>query len=294
MAKKEGTQFVDIPLHKLKPHPRNPELYAKRSRWQIEELAQDMDQNGQTEAVEVTSDLTIISGHGRLEAAKLLGWKKIRCWIRDDLDTSDAIELRLVEANLHRRQLSRLDMVRSYRHIKQLAKNQRGRSPSKDKIKGDLRDILAKRFGLSGRTLDRWLQVLELPMPIQEAVSQDKLPLTLAVKVAVMSTKIQAQIAERIKAGENPTEVVQGCLPSKNAKQGTAMNHLLRALAKGRAELEHRIHEVEGGLFGNALEELRKSKVFLGRLIAQLERNSEKTVNKLKRMKERDFNDEEE
>src|SRR5436309_15808008 len=109
MSKTEkNNHLVEIPLGQLKPHPRNKELYQPRTRSQLEELAQDMAKNGLTEPIEVLPDGTIISGHGRVDAAKLLGWKTVRCWVRRDLEEAgpEAVEARLIETNLHRRQLS--------------------------------------------------------------------------------------------------------------------------------------------------------------------------------------------
>jgi len=308
MAKSQDKEYVEIRLQKLKPHPRNAELYTKRSRWQVEELAENMDKNGLDEAVEVTADMIIISGHERLAAAKLLGWKTIRCWIRRDLTSPEAVEMRLVEANLYRRQLSKLDMVRSYQHLKRLSKNGRGRSLSKDEATGDLRDIIAKRFGASGRTLDRWLQVLRLPMPLQQSVDEGSLKLTEAVKVAALDKKDQIQIADQItgvssRVGDDikrRTKAIKAILDGhlhKGAKGqhdvGSMLNRLVNSLNKGRAELGHRVKEVKVGLLGPALENLRNGRTFIDALITQMENNSKETARKLKPCKA-DFDDEEE
>ena len=112
-AKKE---IVEWPIDRLTPHPLQHQLKGKRPEWQLRELADDMAKNGQVEDVEVLPDATIISGHGRVEAGKLLGWKTVRCWVRHDLAAAgpQAVEARLVWANLGRQQLSKLDMVRQY------------------------------------------------------------------------------------------------------------------------------------------------------------------------------------
>src|SRR5262249_18784283 len=112
MAKKVDKEIVDLPVDDLKPHPLNQELYKRRSAWEIEELAQAM-KNGLEEPVEVPRDRTISSGPSRVAAAKLLGWKTISSWVRRDLAEAGpaAVEARLAEANLVRRQLPRLDMV---------------------------------------------------------------------------------------------------------------------------------------------------------------------------------------
>src|SRR4051794_21722980 len=105
MARKQpDKEIVDIPVAQLKPHPLQKEIYGERADWQIQELADSMADHGQDEPVEVLPDNTIVSGYGRVDAAKRLGWKTIRCWVRRDLEETgpEAVEARLIAANLHR------------------------------------------------------------------------------------------------------------------------------------------------------------------------------------------------
>src|SRR5438105_322733 len=86
MSKKPTAQAViDLPHDCLKPHTRQRELFPRRPDWQLQELADDMAKNGQLEDIEVLPDRTVVSGHGRVEAATGLGWKTVRCWVRYDL-----------------------------------------------------------------------------------------------------------------------------------------------------------------------------------------------------------------
>jgi DNA modification methylase len=59
-----------VPLDALKPYPRNTRTHSKR---QIEQIARSIDRFGFTNPVLVDDELTIIAGHGRVEAAKRLG-----------------------------------------------------------------------------------------------------------------------------------------------------------------------------------------------------------------------------
>lgn len=58
------------PVRALKPYARNARTHSKR---QIEQIARSIERFGFTNPVLVGDDLTIIAGHGRVEAAKLLG-----------------------------------------------------------------------------------------------------------------------------------------------------------------------------------------------------------------------------
>lgn len=63
-----------VELHKLIPHPKNPNKHPDN---QIERLSKIIDFQGQRSPI-VVSNLSgfIIKGHGRLEAIKKLGWDK--------------------------------------------------------------------------------------------------------------------------------------------------------------------------------------------------------------------------
>lgn len=64
-----------VPVSKLKPHPKNRNTHPKE---QIKRLAKILEYQGWRYAVKVsTLSGFVTSGHGRIEAAKLLGWEKV-------------------------------------------------------------------------------------------------------------------------------------------------------------------------------------------------------------------------
>jgi hypothetical protein len=109
-------------------------------------------------------------------------------------------------ANLCRRQLSRLDMARSYRHLLRFKRDRKGRVVDESEAERNLRELIPTRFSSSDNTLSRWLHVLDLPLVFQQAVDEGRLPLTLAVRVAGLKAAEQAQIAARVQAGEAPAK----------------------------------------------------------------------------------------
>ncbi len=62
--------IVHVPVEQLKPYEKNPRTH---SRSQIQKIARSMREFGWTNPVLISSDSTIVAGHGRVEAAKLLG-----------------------------------------------------------------------------------------------------------------------------------------------------------------------------------------------------------------------------
>ncbi|MFN0149947.1 MAG: site-specific DNA-methyltransferase [bacterium] len=63
-------QIQHWPIEKLRPYDRNPRTH---SRAQVQKIAKSIREYGFTNPILVASDAGIIAGHGRLEAAKLLG-----------------------------------------------------------------------------------------------------------------------------------------------------------------------------------------------------------------------------
>lgn len=71
------SQYVErIPLGKLTPWKRNARTHSKK---QIRQIADSIRTFGFTNPVLIDRDLRILAGHGRAEAAKLLGWADVPC-----------------------------------------------------------------------------------------------------------------------------------------------------------------------------------------------------------------------
>lgn len=197
-------------------------------------LAKDMQANGQLTPVEITADGTIIAGTGRVQAARLLGWDAVTVWVRNDLQSDAEVELRLIEDNDNRRQLTPLTRARLAKRKWELE----GKSARRGE--GLLRDQLGKILDMSGRHLDRYLRVLDAPIEVQQALDRKQLPLIEAAKVAGLGSDMQEKIAQQIRQGISPREVVQ-----QLSKQDRSWTHLpengvpdyLRALKRWRLKM---------------------------------------------------------
>jgi ParB/RepB/Spo0J family partition protein len=232
MAKSKSGHIETRPILRLIPHPRQQEIFPSPSPREVEELAADLKRNGQLTPVEILPDGTIIAGHKRVAAARLLEWSEVEVWVRHDLaDDPSLATHRLVEDNLNRRQLGALSLARCYKVIKSECQSHRKRLTGKDRR--DLRDDIGQRLGCSGRTLDRYLRVLEdTPREVQDAVEHKLLSLTHAEKVAGMPPRQRDRIAAEMRAGGKPSEVVRRHLRHSIAgdrqRTGT-IAHVLRA-----------------------------------------------------------------
>lgn len=66
----EPERLESMAVADLRPHDRNPRTHSKK---QVEQIAESIRRFGFTNPVLVDRDGQVIAGHGRIEAAKLLG-----------------------------------------------------------------------------------------------------------------------------------------------------------------------------------------------------------------------------
>ncbi len=193
--------------------------------------------------LEILPDGTILCGHRRRAAAMLLGWETIDVVVRHDLagQGEEAAERRLIEDNLDRRQMGPLAIARCYRALKTLGRRRGDRLC--DSARLEVRDQIGKRLGVSGRTLDRHLRVLECTPPeVQHAVEAGLLPVTVAEKIAGLNKSQKEQIAKAIREGGKPAVVVRGFLRPANGTHKEPVNAVV-AFLRG---LERAVNDLEG------------------------------------------------
>ena len=68
------TKLVERDIGSLRPYSRNARTHSKK---QVRQIADSIERFGFTNPILVSDDGEIIAGHGRFEAAKLLGWKSV-------------------------------------------------------------------------------------------------------------------------------------------------------------------------------------------------------------------------
>jgi hypothetical protein len=88
-----------VELNQIKPYTRNP---RKRTQDAIARLAASIKRYGWQQPIVVDRDFVVIIGHGRLEAAQLLGHKRVPVVVAKDLTPEKARALRLADNRLNR------------------------------------------------------------------------------------------------------------------------------------------------------------------------------------------------
>jgi len=87
-------KIKEIKIDLLKPYKLNAKQHPEA---QIKGIAESIKRFGFTQPLVVDKDNEIIIGHGRLEAAKLLGLSSIPCVQLDDLKPEEIKALRLID-----------------------------------------------------------------------------------------------------------------------------------------------------------------------------------------------------
>ena len=275
---KHRRQYETRPIASLQPHPAQAEIFNDLSEVELQLLAKDIDANGLRYLPEILPDGTIIAGHQRVRALQLLGRAEVRCWVRDDLDRlgENAIEERLISDNLNRRQLSPLAVARCYLRLREL---ERDGYYSEQDSQGDLRDHLAQRFQVDGRTLDRYARMLKAPVAVQYAFERGQLAQKDVLDVVRLDVDQQEEIAQRLHDGEDPRSVVAQYLKSEKNKAGPliAVSRLIRDLDRGLAALKGRYKKIKGHMWRDALEVLADAEEFLPTLRRHLDEQHRRT-----------------
>ena len=237
-------------VSELREHPRQQDNFGDVSDRELQELADDIRANGLLVPLEILPDGTVVCGHQRLRAVQRIGWTEINVVVRNDLAEAggDAVERRMIEDNLHRRQMKPLALARAYERLRQL--RPKGRRSTAGESLQDTRDRLAAAMGdKSGRQLDRDRRLLRTPRPVQDAVDAGTLTKSAAAEILKMSEKTQLTIAKKIRAGESPAKVVARFTPQEKSNAVLAVRQykkLLRLLQASAGDLERELTHVVG------------------------------------------------
>ncbi len=205
-------------ISELSAHPSQDNTYGNLPPHEFSALKADIARRGVRTPIEVTSAGVIVDGHQRVRACQELGIEEIDAVICDD-QSQQEIDESFVLANLVRRQLDPVAKAKALQTLMEIER--RRRETADDPDGGDLRDLIAKRLGgdISGRTVDRLLQLIRLPAAIYRAVSAGELPMTKALLVEKLPGDIQQAIANRIASGDAARAVVAEYLPRKPLTQ---------------------------------------------------------------------------
>lgn len=200
-------EFMDV--EKLKPHSKNRYFFDDMDGEPWTAFLESIETSGIIEPIIVTQDLTIVSGHQRVRAAKKLGIKEVAVEMRN-YDTEDEVLKQLIEANVRQRGVGNTNMVKVGRCAAELEriygiKHGNNQHKEDSTIGGTLKtqEDLLEELGINKESYRRAKKLATLPEEIQQMVMDGKITASVASRViARLSPDERKQLVEQIAGKE--------------------------------------------------------------------------------------------
>ena len=155
----------------------------------------------------------IISGHNRVEAAKLAGLDKVPVTIREMDD--DLATIAMVDSNLRQRDILLLsEKAWAYRMKVEAMRRQSGRPRNNCAQVGPnfgkrTRDLIAEEMGESKNQISRYIRLTELIPPLLAMIDQGHLPFNPAVELSYLSPQNQTSLLAILERDEITPSLAQ-------------------------------------------------------------------------------------
>lgn len=206
----------------------------------LEDMVESIKENGILNPVIVlkkeTRTYEILSGHNRVNAAKLAKLKTVPCIVKENL-TEEQVYTYVIETNLMQRSFSDLlptekALVLKMRYEKIASQGKRNdlqkeinrlndgiakKENKKTEDKVDSRKNIGKEYNLSGASIARYLRLNNLTDIWKQAIDNDEIGLTMAVDISYLSIEIQDYLYSQC-------EELELCLKPSDAKTLHLMN----------------------------------------------------------------------
>lgn len=221
----------------LKAHPQNALIYGPLP--QMEDFQENVRRNGITAPIRCAEDGTIIDGHRRWTAATLNGFKEVPV-IRLKVADTNASILALLDAN-DQREKSNETRAREYRARKEVeaarakarqSANAADGVPLADQHKGKAREKAAEKVGLSHKTAEDALKVVDLIDSLmadndENAADELRDRLKKSVNGALKHAKEQGFLPnDSTSSGKSSGKVRKATAPRKAQNHEEALNYL--------------------------------------------------------------------
>lgn len=152
---------MEIDISKLKAHSFN-RIFGDLPKEEFEALRNDIKVRGMQSRIDITEDNIIVCGHQRVRACKELGIIKVNAHVLKGW-TEEQVKEHLIKDNVLRRQLTPFQVVEAGKELKKIYEGRKGahvdKCPHDKQQEGKTRDLVAKDFGISGRTYERYEKI---------------------------------------------------------------------------------------------------------------------------------------
>lgn len=244
MKEKETIEYLD--LKHLVPFRNHP--FKLRDGEEKEQLLQSIKTQGAIEPLIVRplseSEYEVISGHRRMEICKELGMEKIPVIVRN-LTNEQAVSM-MVDANLHRENISPSERAFAYKMKMEAMKHQGERT---DLTSGQLgrksdgkesREIIAEQTGESARQVQRFINLTNLIPELLDMVDRKEIAFNPAVELSFLKKEEQQGFLEAMDYGQSTPSLSQAQRIKKLSQAGMctqeAMNTIMNEEKKSELD----------------------------------------------------------
>jgi ParB-like chromosome segregation protein Spo0J len=265
-----------IEVSKLKSHPRNNEFFDDIQDDKWEDFKKSIQRRGVIEAITVTQDLVIVSGHQRVRACRELNKLQIPCRTvhYDDYNEStsnnkeDLILEDLISTNILQRGIGNINPMKMAKCIVELERIydiKNGGDRKSNNIRSDRNNFdliktqknLAENIGIDQRQLSNYKKLLSLIPELQEMVESEEITPTVAYSVwAKLSPEDQGKLFEKIgkdKITELTQKETQKYIDEINKIKQEKLEGKIKSLekendilGKEKKELQSKINKMKG------------------------------------------------
>ena len=216
IAEQKDIQNIEINL--LENYHNHPfTLYTGK---RLEDMVESVKENGILNPIialkKETGSYEILSGHNRVNAARLADLKTVPCIVKENLSDKEAYTY-VIETNLMQRSFSDLlptekAVVLKLKYEKIASQGKRNdlqkeinrlndgiakKENKKTEDKVDSRKNIGKEYNLSGASIERYLRLNELSDSWKQDVDNEKIGLTVAVDLSYLPKEIQEYLYQK-------------------------------------------------------------------------------------------------
>lgn len=255
--------LINIATNKLVPFQNHPfKLYEGE---RFSDMVASIKENGIIMPIIVRpfdgETYEILSGHNRIEAAKVLGIESVSAIVREDLNDDEAL-LIVTETNLIQRSFTdlahseratalavrheaiknqgkRTDLINEMEYLLKSNANpsNNGDSETCSLIGNKLKTIekVGQQYGLSKNSVARYLRVNKLNKELKERVDNDEIPIYAAVEISYMSEQEQADLANLLsKNPEFKIDIKKAALLRENSEKNILDMDSINSILSGQ------------------------------------------------------------
>lgn len=216
----------------------------------LDELAEDIRENGLINPPVVTPDLQLIAGERRLRACQKLGWKQIEVRIMTVRDAEHQLKLEINE-NENRKDFTfteKMEWARRLERIERVKAEERMKNPTKNSSEGETAEIVARKSGFGSKDTYRKAKL------IAEHGDEELISRLDAGEISIH--KAYTEVMERLRQEEEARLKAEKRAKQAEQKAQEAESRLALALSQSEKEIEELKRQLE-----RAREEVRIKEV---------------------------------